>query len=225
MKTIFCVSYRDFQSIAKKSPPKVHELNLPYDWHVLRAAAVYAAVLHAMRKMKNAPKGDFRVQAYATLATAFAEMLHRLGDQEEDDEGFMRERTFDWTSSDDHAAMVRDLKIWAETGEAKYRVSAWAGQWEPMNKALRQLEDAKEPADITEVFRGAFTMEFLSIPDSPINSRHEALLRIFYCAQQELIVHEDTHFLVKPFGACYSLLNVLDADALYELQYFLKEVV
>lgn len=227
MKTVFHFSYYHYFKFTADAVPTVAAFDTPLDWHVFRGAFIYAAILHAMRKMKNTPAGDARSNDYEQLATAFSGMLHRKGDMVDDPDGEgQRERQFDWRDADAHATFIAELAQWAQTGEAKYRVAAWAAQWEPMNLALRRLEAVDVNSEILSVFRAAFSMEWLSTDEQLMNASGsvEELLHLCRCAQNEFMDDTALHFMVRPIAALEAFLEK-EADAeLFQPRFFLKNL-
>jgi hypothetical protein len=225
MKTVFCLRHRDFSALAinERDATRDEPFETPLDWNLYRAALVYAAVLYAMRKMKNAKKADPAGEQYLQVAKAFAGMLHRIGDLVDDPElGEPRERQLDLNSAEAHDLFVRDLKHWALTGEARYRVSAWAPQWEPLSLACHNLEETGH-SDDTDLFHAAFQMEFLSNSKQrvPADVLHDSLIALCARAQSEFDTYEDMHFLVRPLMSLEAFLK--SANEAYHLQYVLKE--
>jgi hypothetical protein len=226
MKTIFCLRHREFPGLNPfdKLIDRDEPFETSLDWHFFRAALVYAALLYAMRKMKNAKKEDPSGEHYLMVAKAYAGMLHRIGDLVADSElGEPRERTLDLNSTEAHDTFVRDMKQWADSGEARYRVSAWAPQWEPLSLACRHLEGAGHMAD-ADLFQAAFQVEFLKDPSQHVSADmlHEPLIALCERAEAEFDAYEAMHFLVRPVMSLKAFLKSVNEPGY--LQYVLKEL-
>lgn len=187
-------SFQEFKNGQHSNQNNI-EFLIKHDWNFIRVVLIYGACRKAMALSSD--QSDLS-KHYKEIANSFAEMLHQIdakkGEVNDDEES--KEEKFQLNIPEAHLALNNDLVAWAKDGIERYKVEAWAPEWESLNLALKELVDGGLYAE-TRRFEAAFQVEFLSEIDMEISAEdlRESLLNLSRDIQKVLIEDKSSNIL------------------------------